>query len=192
MKILIIDGHPDEESYCRALSRAYGDGAKSSSAEVKTIVVADLDFNPNLQFGYRKRTELEPDLLKAQELLKWAEHIVWVYPVWWGSVPAIMKGFLDRVLLPGYAFSKIEGSMVKWDKHLSGRSARLICTMDQPTWYYRWVYGRPSTRAMKNLTMNFIGIKKVKTTLIGPIRLSTDQFRSKWLEKVRRLGKANK
>jgi len=70
----------------------------------KILIINELDFNPNLQFGYRKRTELEPDLLKAQELIKWADHLVWIYPVWWGSIPAIMKGFIDRVFLPGFAF----------------------------------------------------------------------------------------
>lgn len=65
-----------------------------------------MDFNPNLEFGYRKKSELEPDLLDAQAKLKWADHVVWIYPVWWSSVPAIMKGFIDRILLPGFAFKK--------------------------------------------------------------------------------------
>ncbi|MEL7223084.1 MAG: NAD(P)H-dependent oxidoreductase, partial [Bacteroidota bacterium] len=138
-----------------------------------------------------KRTELEPDLLEAQEKLKWADHLVWVYPVWWGSVPAIMKGFLDRVLLPGFAFQKREGS-VWWDKYFTGKTAHLITTMDQPTWYYRLVYKSPSHYAMKKLTMNFIGVKSVKITAIGPIRLSTVAFREKWLGKIQRLGERNK
>ncbi len=190
-KILIINGHPDKESFNYGLSEAYRSGAKKSSAEVKEIRIRELNFNPNLQFGYRKRTELEPDLLEAQEKLKWADHIVWVYPVWWGSVPAIMKGFLDRVLLPGFAFKKREGS-VWWDKYFNGKTARLICTMDQPNWYYRLIYKSPSHSAMKKLTMNFIGVKSVKITPIGPIRLSTDEFRQQWLKKVEKLGELNK
>jgi len=101
---------------------------------------------------------LEPDLLKAQEQLKWAEHIVWVYPVWWGSVPAIMKGFLDRVLLPGFAFKKRDGS-IWWDKFMTGKSARIICTLDQPGWFYRLVNGRPSDHAMKKLVCGVCGDK---------------------------------
>lgn len=186
-KIVILLGHPDKESYNFALAKAYMDGAKKSGAEVKLIVIGDLDFNLNLQFGYRMRTDLEPDLLQAQEDLRWAEHIVWVYPVWWGSYPAIMKGFLDRVLLPGFAFKKREGS-VWWDKFFKGKSSRIICTMDQPTWYYRFINGQPSTIAMKRLTMKFIGVSSVKVTAIGPIRLSKDSFRNKWLEKVERIG----
>lgn len=190
MKILIINGHPDKESYNHALAASYKKGAIASAAEVQEVNICELSFNPNLEFGYRKRTELEPDLIKAQESIKWADHIVWVYPVWWGSVPAIMKGFLDRVLLPGFAFKKREGS-VWWDKFLTGKTSRIICTMDQPTWYYRWLNGKPSHTAMKKLTMNFIGIKKVRITSIGPLRLSKDDFRSKWLHKVEKLGAQN-
>jgi NAD(P)H dehydrogenase (quinone) len=190
-KILIINGHPDKESYNYALSDAYKRGAEKSGAHVEEIRIRSLQFNPNLQFGYRKRTELEPDLIDAQEKLKWADHIVWVYPVWWGSVPAIMKGFLDRVLLPGYAFKKREGSLW-WDKYFNGKTSRIICTLDQPPWYYKLFYRGPSHHAMKKLTMNFIGVKSVKITSIGPIRLSKDKFREKWIKKIEQLGIKNK
>ncbi|WP_203257571.1 NAD(P)H-dependent oxidoreductase [Hyunsoonleella ulvae] len=190
-RIALIYGHPDKESYNYALAEAYKKGATASGNEIQEIKIADLDFNPNLQYGYRKRMELEPDLLKSQEILKWANHLVWIYPVWWGSVPAIMKGFLDRVLLPGFAFSKRENSLW-WDKHFTGKTARIICTLDQPSWYYRWVYGGPSHKAMKKLTMHFIGVKKVKTTTIGPIRLSKEEFRAKWLKNVEKLGRLSR
>lgn len=186
-KILIINGHPDKESFNFGLADAYKAGVQKAGAEIKQINIRALDFNPNLQFGYRKRTELEPDLLDAQEKIKWADHLVWVYPVWWGSVPAIMKGFLDRILLPGFAYFKRENSLW-WDKGLKGKTARIICTLDQPGWYYRWVYGRPSHNAMKKLTMHFTGVSKVRITTIGPIRLSKDSFRAKWLRKVEKLG----
>ncbi|MEM9929179.1 MAG: NAD(P)H-dependent oxidoreductase [Bacteroidota bacterium] len=184
--ILLIVGHPDAESYNFALADAYERGAGAGS--VKRLNIRDLDFNPNLQFGYRKRTELEPDLLEAWKAIQWADHLVWVYPVWWGSLPAIMKGFIDRLFLPGFVFRKHEGSLAKWDKLLKGKTARLISTLDQPGWYYRLVYSRPSYHAMKQLTMHFTGVRKVKNTTIGPIRLSTDNYRKKWLDKVAALG----
>lgn len=190
-KILIINGHPDRESFNFGLSEAYKQGAGKSNTEIKEINIRDLNFNPNLQFGYRQRTQLEPDLLDAQDKLKWADHLVWIYPVWWGSVPAIMKGFLDRILLPGFAFNKRENSL--WcDKCFTGKTARIICTLDQPAWYYRLAYGSPSHNAMKKGTLNFIGVKKVGITTIGPIRLSKETFRSKWLKKVEKLGQMNK
>ena len=176
--ILIINGHPDKESFNHSISSAYRKGAEVSKAFVKTINLFDLEFNLNLQYGYRKRTTLEPDLLDAQEKLKWADHIVWIYPVWWGSVPALMKGFLDRVLLPGFAFKKREGS-VWWDKYFTGKTSRIICTLDQPPWYYKIINRCPSHHSMKKLTLNFIGVRSVKITTIGPLRLSTEDFRKK-------------
>jgi len=190
-KILIINGHPDKESFNFALSEAYKKGAVKSNAEIKEITIRELNFNPNLQYGYRKRTELEPDLLDAQAKLLWAEHFVWVYPVWWSSVPALLKGFLDRVLLPGFAFNKREGSLFS-DKGFSGKTARIICTLDQPAWYYRWVYRSPSHNALKKGTLQFIGVKKVRITTIGPIRLSKEAFRIKWLKKIEKLGEMNR
>jgi putative NADPH-quinone reductase len=124
-------------------------------------------------------------------MLKWADHIVWVFPVWWASLPAIMKGFLDRILLPGYAFQKRENSLW-WDKYFTGKTSRIICTMDQPTWYYRFFNGGPSNKAMNKNTLKFIGVKSVKITSIGPVRLSKQEFREKWLQKVEKLGVHNK
>ena len=190
-KILIINGHPDAESFNAALAEAYKKGAIESGAEVKEIVVRELQFNPNLQFGYRKRTELEPDLLDAQAKIKWAEHLVWIYPVWWGSLPAILKGFIDRTFLSGFAFQKRENS-VWWDKLLTGKSARIISTLDQPAWYYWLVYRQPSNNAMKKLTLQFIGINPVKITNIGPLRLSKESYRLNWLRRIEKLGFENK
>jgi NAD(P)H dehydrogenase (quinone) len=122
-KILIINGHPYKESLNFALAEAYKKGAAESGAEIKEINIADLQFNPNLQYGYRKRTELEPDLLESWEKIKWAEHLVFVFPIWWGGMPAMLKGFFDRLFLPGFAFQYRENS-VWWDKLLDGK----ICT----------------------------------------------------------------
>ena len=191
MKIQIVIGHPDKESFSFGLAEAYKKGATSAGSEIREIIVRDLVFNPNLQFGYRKRTELEPDLLEAWEKIKWAEHLVWIYPVWWGSLPAILKGFIDRVFLPGFAFQKKENSLW-WNKLLTGRTARIISTLDQPAWYYRLVNRQPSNYAMKKLTLKFCGIKPVRITNIGPIRLSKESYRLNWLAKIEKLGEMNK
>lgn len=187
-KILIIQGHPDSRSFNHALHMSYRQGALESHAEVKEIFVSEMSFNPNLSFGYRERTELEPCLIEAQEKIKWSEHIVVFYPVWWGSVPAILKGFFDRVFLPGFAFKKRENSLW-WDKLLVGRTAHIIATMDQPPWFYAFFNHAPSTHAIKRLTFEFCGIRPVKTTSIGPIRLSSDKFRQKWLNKIKEMGR---
>lgn len=186
-KVLIINGHPDRISFATALTAAYKKGALQSGAKVEELVVADLDFNPNLQYGYRQRVELEPDLVRARELITWAEHVVWVYPIWWGGWPALLKGFIDRVFLPGFAMHYRENS-VWWDKLLAGRSAHIINTLDQPAWYYWLVNGRPGYLAMKRMVLEFSGFKPVRATTIGPIRKSTEKFRSKWLLKVEKAG----
>lgn len=186
-KILLIQGHPDNESFNFALYEAYKKGAIASGADLQEIIVRDLNFNPNLQFGYRKRTELEADLLDSIEKIKWAEHLVLFYPVWWGSIPALFKGFIDRVFLPGVVFEKIENS-VWWKRLLTGRTGHIISTLDQPAWYYWLNYGRPSYHAMKRMTLNFVGIKPVRTTTIGPIRLSKESYRANWLKKIEKLG----
>jgi NAD(P)H dehydrogenase (quinone) len=142
-KILIINGHPNRGSFNFGLAKAYKKGAEQAGAEIKEIVIADLKFNPNLQFGYQKRSELEPDLLAAWEKIIWADHLVWVHPVWWSGLPAITKGFIDRIFLPGFAFRYRENS-VWWDKLLTGKTAHIITTLDQPGWYYWLVYSKPS------------------------------------------------
>lgn len=186
-KILIINGHPNKESFNFGLVAAYKKGALQAGAQIKEIVIAELNFNPNLQFGYQKRTELEPDLIEAWEKIKWADHMVWVHPVWWGGLPAITKGFIDRLFLPGFVFQYRENSMF-WDKLLKGKTAHIITTLDQPGWYYRFVYGRPSVNQLKRSTLAFCGVKPVKVTYIGIIKDSTDVARKKWLEKVEKLG----
>lgn len=186
-KILIINGHPNKDSYCSALAEAYKEGALTQHAEIKEIRISELNFEPNLKFGYRKRIELEPDLLEAQEKIKWADHLVWVHPVWWGGLPAILKGFIDRVFLPGFAFQYRDNS-VWWDKLLTGKTAHIITTLDQPGWYYALVYGKPSTNQLKKSTLTFCGIKPVKVTYVGIIKNSSDEQRAKWLLKIKALG----
>ena len=186
-KILIIQGHPYEGSFNTGLSEAYKKGAINAGAEVREIIIRDLNFNPNLESGYTKRTELEPDLLEAQKALKWAEHIVVIFPVWWGSVPAILKGFFDRILLPGFAFSYQENSSFP-KKHFENVTGRIIYTCDQPYWYYRFINGRPTHGMMKKMVLNFIGVNPVKSTHISTVRNSSEAFRTKWLQKIEQLG----
>jgi NAD(P)H dehydrogenase (quinone) len=189
-KILIINGHPNKQSLNFALAEAYKKGAIYSGAEVKEIIICDLNFNPNLVNGYQKRTELEPDLLEAFEKIKWADHMVWVHPVWWGGLPAITKGFIDRLFLPGLTFSYRENS-VWWDKLLKGKTARIITSLDQPGYFYRLFFGRPSVNQLRKSTLEFCGVKPVKVTYIGVVKNSKEETRKKWLFEVEKLGNKN-
>lgn len=134
---------------------------------------------------------MEPDLLKAFEKIKKADHLVFVHPVWWGGLPAIMKGFIDRVFLPGLTFKYRENS-IWWDKLLVGKTARIITTLDQPSWYYKFVYGSPSVNQLKKSILEFCGVKPVSVTYIENVKTSTPEQRDKWIKLVNNLGKNNK
>lgn len=189
--VLIINGHPDKESYNHALAKAYMSGLSKTDARVLQINIADLNFNPNLAYGYRKRVELEPDLLEALEKIKQADHLVWVFPMWWYSYPAMMKGFIDRLFLPGLTYQPIEGKPFP-QKLLKGKSARIILTADTPQWY-DWLFMRsPAINQFKKGTLEFCGISPVKVTYIAPIKDSSLDYREKWLTKIRALGESAK
>lgn len=186
-KVLIINGHPDPESFNQALSLAYEEGLRSTTAEVSRIDISNLDFNVNLKYGYRRKTTLEPDLLEALSKIKNASHIVWFFPMWWYGYPALMKGFIERVFLPGITFKYVEGSAFP-KKLLQGKTARIVITADTPRWYDWLVMHSPALRQFKKGTLQFCGINPVKVTYIAPIRNASEAFRLKWLDKVKRLG----
>lgn len=187
-RILVLDGHPDDASFCRSLGEAYERGATAAGAEVRRCIVARLAFSPNLKFGYQRRTELEPDLVEVQKDILWAQHIVVVHPVWWSDLPALLRGFIERVFLPGFAFKYREGSAL-WDKLLQGKTGHIVYTQDAPGWYYRLVLGRPALTALKKGTLEFCGVAPVRATAIGPMKQSTAEFRVRWLQRVEELGR---
>jgi len=186
--ILIINGHPNANSFNFALAAAYKKGAVASGNSVKEIIIRELTFEPNLKFGYQEISEVEPDLLAAWDKIVWADHLVWVHPVWWGGLPALTKGFIDRLFLPGKAF-KYRKDSVWWDKLLKGKTAHILTTLDQPGWYYWLVYGKPSVNQLKKTVLEFCGIKPVKVNYFGPLRNSTLENRAKLLVKAEMLGK---
>ena len=126
-------------------------------------------------------------MIDAQEKIKWADHIVWVFPVWWGGMPAILKGFIDRIFLSGFAYKYEEGSKMP-KKLLTGRSARVIMTMGATVWHYRFAYRQPATNEIKRVVLDFCGIKPVGITYFGSVDSSTPEKRAIWLKEVERLG----
>ncbi len=167
-KVLVILGHPKKQSYNGALADAYATGAEKAGADVRRIYLGDLDFDPVLRHGYHQIQELENDLKIAQDNISWAEHLVFVYPVWWGAMPALLKGFIDRIFLPGFAFKYIDQNKTP-EQYLKGRSAHLIITMDGPAWYYNWIMGAPGDKMMKKAVLNFSGTSPVRITRIGSL-----------------------
>lgn len=185
---LIVVGHPDRESFCHALADRYQASAEAAGHTVRRINLGDLQFDPILHRGYREIQPLEPDLQAAQQALLWAERLVFVYPIWWGGMPALMKGFFDRVFLPGFAFKYRAGSSW-WDRLLSGRSALCLVTMDAPPWYFRWVNRMPGHHQMRRTILEFCGIRPVKIIGFGPVRNSSDMQRQKWLQSTARAAR---
>ncbi|MDX1447271.1 NAD(P)H-dependent oxidoreductase [Lishizhenia sp.] len=191
MKTLVINGHPDPESYNYALSEAYIKGAQESGLEIQSIHLKDLKFNPNLSYGYRKRSDLEPDLEHAIQLMQEADHLVWIFPVWWAGLPALMKGFIDRTFLPGITYGPKKGKGLP-DKLWKGKTARLIFTSDSPKWYFRLFLHRPVLQQMKKGVLQFCGVGSIKHTHISIIKNSSEKFRKNHLERVHLLGKGGK
>lgn len=185
-RVLVIAAHC-EGSFGLALTEAYVDAAKRQGHEVRLLRLDQLTFDPILHRGYQVIQPLEPDLEGAQADLTWAQHVTIAYPIWWGSVPALLKGFLDRVLLPGYAFKYEEGKRYP-TALLKGRTAQLLVTMDTPPWYYKFMYRAPGIYQMKITTLEFCGISPVRTTMIGVVREFGQAQRDGWFAKVRKLA----
>lgn len=187
-RILLIYGTPKALSFCHALAEAYAQGARGEGHVVRTLKLGELDFDPVLHHGYEQSQPLEQDVLEAQRQIHWAEHLVLIYPVWWGGVPAILSGFFDRVLMPGFAF-KVHGRRHPSNELLRGRTAELLATMDTTPGYFRWVYGAPAHRQVARNVLRFCGIKVKRLTEFAPVRTSTEEQRQRWLHKAEALGK---
>ncbi|MHC8348647.1 NAD(P)H-dependent oxidoreductase [Pseudomonas sp. RT4P38] len=179
-RILVILGHPSSDSFCGALAERYAQSALRAGHEVRQLFLGAMDFDPVLREGYQQAQPLEADLRRAQADILWAEHLTLVYPIWWGGVPALLKGFFDRVFLPGFAFKYREGKAFP-DKLLHGRSAHLLVTMDTPPWYYRWVYRMPGLHQIRKTTLAFCGIEPKRTLTFGPILGASASQREAWL-----------
>jgi NAD(P)H dehydrogenase (quinone) len=187
MNVLIILGHPDDTSLNGALADAVAAGASQAGAQVRVLKLGALQFDPVLRQGYKGDQPLEPDLADAQKAILAADHLVWVFPVWWGGLPALLKGFIDRVFLPGFAFRYRRGSSL-WDRLLTGRRATVLATMDFPGWYYRWLQHRPAYHQLRASILGFAGVKLTGWHSVGPVRPASEAQRKRWLEKAHKLG----
>lgn len=186
-RILVILGHPSSASFCGALTERYVQAAQQAGHEVRQLRLGTLDFDPVLHEGYQQIQPLEADLVQAQADITWAEHLTLVYPIWWGGIPALFKGFFDRVFLPGFAFKYRPGKAFP-EKLLQGRTADLLVTMDTPPWYYQWIYHMPGLHQVRKTTLAFCGIRPLKTLTFGPILGSSQARRQGWLDQAAALA----
>lgn len=189
-RILLIQGHPDggEPHLCHALAANYAEGATDGGHPLRQIRLAEIDF-PLLRSQKEWEKGLVPASLKpAQDDIAWAEHIVFFFPLWLGDMPAVLKGFLEQVARPGFAFTREEGGNPWGNKALTGRSARVVVTMGMPAIVYRWYFRAHSVKSLERNILGFVGIAPVHETLIGLTANMKHEEAAKWLGKLRRLG----
>lgn len=186
MRCLLILAHPRRDSLCGALFDAYAGGARQAGAECRELILSAMSFDPDVHTVSPELQPLEPDLVRAQHDIAWAEHLVFIYPTWWGTFPALLKGFLDRVMTPGFAFHHVTHD--KWDKLLAGRTVDLITTMDTPPLIYRLVYRAPGRQALARATLGYCGLRTARVDTFGPVVASDISQRNQWLDRARTSG----
>jgi putative NADPH-quinone reductase len=188
-RILLIQAHPDasQAHLCHALENAYIQGAGDAGHELWRFNIAELNFSL-LKSEYEwQQNNLPPDLQEAQTAIKWAEHIVFFFPLWLGDMPAILKGFLEQVARPGFAFSR-EAKNPLSSKLLGGRSARVVVTMGMPATVYRWYFRAHSIKSLERNILGLVGISPVNETLIGMTGNMDAAVAEKWLGKMKQFG----
>ncbi len=186
--ICLVHCHPNRQSFNAALADQYESGALSSGHEVNRFDVYDMHFDPALRTeGNLLAIDLEQDLQRLRAAVEWCDHLVLVFPLWWFGPPALLKGLLDRLLAPGWAF-KFNGPFM-WDKLLKGKSARVIYTMDSPPLVAEFMVGHPIVEGLKKGTLEFVGFGPVNVMAIGPVKFSNGIIRKCWKMNVEKLGR---
>ncbi len=189
-KIFIFLGHPDKETRGGSFMDAYERGAKAAGHEVRRSNIGDLKFDPVLHLGYKVIQPLEPDLIAVQENFKWADHIVILYPSWWSTMPAMLKGFFDRAWIPGFAFRFKKtglGAGYLWDKLLAGKSARVFVTSDSHPLIARWMFG-DTTNEIRKCILGFSGLA-VSVKKVGPLKFASEERLTKLRSKFEKWGR---
>lgn len=184
--VLVINANPKTNSLTKSLAQKYSETV-GSKHEVRTIHVGDLDFELDLHEGYEAIQELEPDLSHAQEQINWADHIVILSPVWWGTVPAKFKGLIDRIFLPGFAFKYEEGKAIP-KKLLKGKTSEIIVMLDTPVFWYKYFQGNVIYKHLKKTILDFSGIQNKRTTYFGPVISSKEKNIDEWHKIVTQLA----
>lgn len=190
-RIFILVGHPNKESFSTALAEAYAKGAREAGHEVRLTQISDMQFDPILHKGYKEIQAFEPDIVKFQEDVKWSEHFVSVFPVWWSDLPAIMKGLVDRAWMPGFAYNFRKGLIPGWYRRLKGRSARVIVTSDSHP-LLLWVLFGGNINSWVRGVLRFSGFAPMRKTWFSGMKKLTPERAARLLAKVERLGRKGK
>ncbi len=188
-RILVVNGHPDTrpERFCAGLTGAYAAAATKAGHAVRRIDVGAIEVPFLAKFEDFQAAPTQPDILKAQADIAWAQHLVFVHPLWLGAAPAMLKAFLERVACGGFGFDS--GTAGNPKRGLQGKSARIVVTMGMPAFAYRVVFGGFGIRAFARGILRISGVRPVRLTYFGGVELS-ERHRARCLAKVRALGAA--
>jgi NAD(P)H dehydrogenase (quinone) len=187
-KIMIVVGHPQSRTLCGALGEAYQRGAQAAGHDVKLFALAEMKFDPILREGYRMEQPLEPDLQAAYDALAACDHLVIIFPLWCGDMPALLKGFIERLLQPDLIRRQDTDNAMNW-AIFNNKTARVVMTMGMPVSIYRFWYGGHALKLLARNILKFIGIKPVRHTLYGMIGTSKPETRERWIAEVGALGR---
>lgn len=186
-RIAIVVGNSLHNSFSEALGEAYRRGAESGGHQADLFVLGRMNFDAILREGYRREQPLEPDLAAARAAFVSCDHVVIIFPLWCGDMPAILKGFFERILQPDLLAIQKSGGKASW-KFFKGKSARIIMTMGMPGWFYRIYFGAHALKLLKRNILKFIGIAPVRSSVYGMIEAVGDDTRKSWLREVEALG----
>ncbi|WP_418594150.1 NAD(P)H-dependent oxidoreductase [Ponticoccus sp. (in: a-proteobacteria)] len=190
-RIFVLNGHPGGTSLSKRLSEAYAQAATKAGHDLRLTHLHDLTFDPDFGEGsYKTLKPLEDDLQAVAADLEWSEHVVLLTPMWWGGVPAKLKGLFDRVLLPGFAFDPRQKRLGLPKPLLAGRTARLIMTSDTPDWFFRLAYGRAMVRQLRAQVFGYVGIKPLRVTHFSEASHPAPKVVERWSDAVAALGRA--
>ncbi|SNZ19497.1 NAD(P)H-dependent oxidoreductase [Cohaesibacter gelatinilyticus] len=189
-RIYILNGHPAESSLSKLFAEKYSDAAEKAGHDLRITHLHDLDFDPDFENGgYKNVKPLEPDLEVVLDNLKWSEHVVVLTPMWWGGLPAKLKGLIDRILLPGEAFDTRNTSRLGLPSPLlKGRSARVIMTSDTPNWFFRFIYKYAMVHQLRGQILGFVGFKPTRITHFSGASHPEPATVEVWSKKISELG----
>lgn len=186
--IVVLNGHPhrDKSHLCCALAEAYASGAKKAGHKVKTISIAEMDI-PFLRDPEDMKSAAPKPVADAQKAVKAADHVVIVYPLWCGTMPALVKAFFEQLCRNSFAI--VENPKGGWPQQmLKGKSARAIVTMGMPAAAYRLFFGAHGVKSLDVGILGMAGFRPVKDTLIGGADGITPKQAARLFERMRALG----
>ena len=188
-KIFIWVAHPRAASLCAGLADAYQADARAKGADTRRMDLCTMQFDPTFEGYGPDAPALEPDLLRWQDNIAWADHLMIVHPYWWGAMPTQAKAVLDRALTSGFAY-KYHRRGMGWDKLLTGRTADALITSDTPPLIDTFIYRKPARRVLCNQVLGFCGIKARKVVQLGSVKLADAAKIDRWIGTARAMGQA--